>query len=135
MSQIIITCSLNLVIPIKLCPYSINYCVSNKTFSTWFNIRKITSITTTPPTNNILFCYHMIICYFRFGPLVRHWTMRYEAKHSYFKSLSQTLGNYINLPYSLAMRYQQYQCYIQSIRIQSRSDEITTGPGTFYYLF
>ena len=25
----------------------------------------------------------------RFEPLVRHWTTRYEAKHSYFKKLAQ----------------------------------------------
>ena len=43
----------------------------------------------------------------RFGPLVRHWTMRFEAKHSYFKQLAQAVGYFINLPYSLAMRHQQ----------------------------
>ena len=53
----------------------------------------------------------------RFGPLVWHWTMRYEAKHSYFKCLENTLGNFINLPYFLAVRHQHHQCYIQSIRI------------------
>ena len=49
--------------------------------------------------------------YLRYGPLVRHWTMRYEAKHAYFKRLAQSMGNFINLPYSLAMRHQQLQCY------------------------
>ena len=27
----------------------------------------------------------------RFGPLVQHWTMRYEARHCYFKRLAQNL--------------------------------------------
>ena len=47
-----------------------------------------------------------------YGPLVRLWKMRYKAKHSYFKSLSQAMGNFINLPYSLAMRHQFLQCYL-----------------------
>ena len=38
--------------------------------------------------------------------------MRYEAKHSYFKKLAQSIGNFINLPYTLAMRHQQLQCYL-----------------------
>ncbi len=73
--------------------------------------------------------------YFRFGPLVYHWTMRYEAKHSYFKSLTHTLGNYVNIPYSLAMRY-QHVCYTQSITQDCQKDHITTGPGgrTYSYM-
>ena len=35
----------------------------------------------------------------------------YEAKHSYFKKLSQNIGNFINLPYTLAIRHQKLQCY------------------------
>ena len=46
-----------------------------------------------------------------YGPLVHHWTMRFEAKHGYFKRLAQSLGNFINLPHSLAMRHQHLQCY------------------------
>lgn len=63
---------------------------------------------------------------YRYGPLVRHWTMRYEAKHSYFKSLAQSMGNFINLPYSLAMRHQQHQCYVHMKNVQ---EAMTTGPG------
>lgn len=33
--------------------------------------------------------------------------MRYEAKHSYFKKLISNIGNFINLPYTLAMRHQK----------------------------
>ena len=47
----------------------------------------------------------------RFGPLVRFWTMRYEAKHSYFKKLAQNVGNFINVPWMLATRHQLWQCY------------------------
>lgn len=45
------------------------------------------------------------------GPLGSFWCMRYEAKHSYFKQLSQSIGNYINLPWTLACRHQQWQCH------------------------
>lgn len=45
------------------------------------------------------------------GPLVRYWTMRYEAKHSYLKRLSQNLGNFINIPWTLASHHQKWQCY------------------------
>ena len=37
--------------------------------------------------------------------------MRYEAKHSYFKRLAVSCGNFINLPYSLAKRHQEGLCY------------------------
>ena len=47
----------------------------------------------------------------RFGPLIHHWTMRFEAKHKYFKQLANTIGNFINLSYTLSMRHQLFQCY------------------------
>ena len=37
--------------------------------------------------------------------------MRYEAKHSYFKKLAQSIGNFINLPWTVPMRHQLLQCY------------------------
>ena len=37
--------------------------------------------------------------------------MRYEAKNNYFKNLSTRHGNFINLPYSLAICHQLLQCY------------------------
>ena len=60
----------------------------------------------------------------RYGPLLRHWTMRYEAKHCYFKKLAHSMGNFINLPYSLAMRHQQHQCFMS----QTTLGGMTTGP-------
>ena len=37
--------------------------------------------------------------------------MQYEAKHSYFKRLAVSCGNFINLPYSLAKQHQEGLCY------------------------
>ena len=38
--------------------------------------------------------------------------MRYEAKHQYFNQLAKTMGNYLNLCHSLAMRHQCLQAYV-----------------------
>ena len=67
----------------------------------------------------------------RFGPLVRHWTMRFEAKHSYFKQLAQAVGYFINLPYSLAMRHQQLRsaCYQANSVTGIPGDGLIIGPG------
>lgn len=40
--------------------------------------------------------------------------MRYEAKHQHFKRLSKSIGNFINICYTLAVRHQCYQCYYLS---------------------
>ena len=71
---------------------------------------------------------------FRFGPLVCHWTMRFEAKHSYFKRLSESMGNFINLPYSLSVRHQEYQCYLHTNNkeVSGGVDNINVGPGKGY---
>ena len=57
--------------------------------------------------------------------------MRFEAKHSYFKQLSHSMGNFINLPYSQAMRHQQYQCYLNmnTSDLFGWSDNIKVGKG------
>lgn len=38
----------------------------------------------------------------RYGPLVKLWTMRYEAKHNHLKKLAQNIGNFINIAWTLA---------------------------------
>ena len=71
----------------------------------------------------------------RFGPLVRHWTMRYEAKHNYLKKMGQNVGNYINISWTLAMRHQYLQCYnsISGDKLFETKPEI--GPGTYYITY
>ena len=73
----------------------------------------------------------MHIIQIRYGPLVRHWTMRYEVKHSYFKKLAQSMGNFINLPYSLAMRHQLLQCYNSTNDADMLGAGLTVGPGIY----
>ena len=56
--------------------------------------------------------------------------MRYEAKHQYFKHLSSTMGNFINICYSLAMRHQCFQCYALNSE-NFLSNHVDVGPGTY----
>lgn len=69
--------------------------------------------------------------HYRFGPLVRHWTMRFEAKHSYFKQLAHSMGNFVNITYSLATRHQHYQCYLNlnTEELPGYEHNMEVGPG------
>ena len=62
----------------------------------------------------------------RFGPLVRLWTMRFEARH---KRLASQLGNFINISYTLAVRHQRLQCYHQLNKHCIEGEDIEVGPG------
>ncbi len=68
---------------------------------------------------------------FRYGPLKQYWTMRFEAKHSYFKKLTCNIGNFINLPYTLAMRHQKFQCYYEMDQDAYSSAIVDVGPGKY----
>ena len=45
------------------------------------------------------------------GPLTNYWTMRFEAKHSFFKRLGDIVCNYRNILKTLAERHQMFLCY------------------------
>ena len=64
--------------------------------------------------------------------------MRFEAKHSYFKKLTQNIGNFINLPYTLSLRHQKLQCYhnLDNFGYHSHTLDIGRGkaPCTLYGL-
>lgn len=55
---------------------------------------------------------HHLVHYPRYikeiGPLVAVWCMRYEGKHAYFKSLQRAIENWINIPWTLSYRHQQW---------------------------
>lgn len=44
----------------------------------------------------------------RFGPLLPLWCMRFEGKHAYFKSVLKSTNNFINVPFTLSYRHQQW---------------------------
>lgn len=56
--------------------------------------------------------------------------MRFEAKHSYFKKLAQNIGNFINVPWTLAMRHQMWGCYNWLNTDTLPHDQPDIGPGT-----
>ena len=72
-----------------------------------------------------LFCIHV----YRIGPLVWYWTMCFEAKPQYLKSLATCMGNYVC--YSLALRHQSYMYYILSSESGFCNDNQSIGKGTF----
>ena len=47
----------------------------------------------------------------QYDPLVKHWTMHFEAKHNHFKKLAQYIRNFIHISWTLACRHQYWQCY------------------------
>lgn len=51
---------------------------------------------------------HLIRC---FGPLVSLWTMRFEAKHSYFKKVVHDTQNFKNVLLTLSTKHQQMMAY------------------------
>ncbi|KAL2079481.1 hypothetical protein ACEWY4_001208 [Coilia grayii] len=51
---------------------------------------------------------HLIHC---FGPLVSLWTMRFEAKHSYFKKVVHDTQNFKNVLLTLGTKHQEMQAY------------------------
>ena len=69
---------------------------------------------------------------FRFGPLINHWTTRFEAKHKYFKNLANVMGNYTNICYSLALRHQLQHCYLSLNNETLPGEENEVGPGDVY---
>jgi hypothetical protein len=66
------------------------------------------------PSRQLIPKMHHLVHYPRYikeiGPLGAVWCMRYEAKHAYFKSLQRAIGNWINVPWTLSCRHQQWMC-------------------------
>lgn len=62
------------------------------------------------PKHHYLIHYPELIT--KFGPLMRLWTMRFEAKHSYFKKCVKHTQNFKNLTKTLSERHQFLQSFI-----------------------
>ena len=61
------------------------------------------------PTFHYIIHYPSIIR--KLGPLRSLWCMRFEAKHQYFKRISQRIFNFKNIAKSLANRHQMRLCW------------------------
>lgn len=57
-----------------------------------------------------------------FGPVVGQWTMRFEAKHSFFKKVIRYTKCFKNVPLSLASKHQMMIAYYLSSPCLSKSD-------------
>ena len=55
--------------------------------------------------------------------------MRYESKHSYFKKLAQSIGNFTNVEITLAKRHQYLQCYQHLNTATLLQENTEVGPG------
>lgn len=65
----------------------------------------------------------MIRC---FGPLIALWTMRFEAKHSFFKQVARHTNCFKNIPCSLAIKHQFMLAYhTHSSTLKKSSLEVT----------
>ena len=72
-------------------------------------------------------CDYML---YSIGPMVTTWCMRMEAKNSYFKRISR-IGNFKNLPLSVAQRHQQLLCgYLQGKFFLY--EDLESGPCEFH---
>lgn len=64
------------------------------------------------------------------GPLVHFWTMRFEAKHRFFKRLAHIVCNFKNILKTLSYRQQMFLCYhIMSSKDPVKGD-LEVGPGS-----
>lgn len=73
----------------------------------------ITTYKTLFPENNVFFKLHLLSHYpeviSKFGPPIFYQSIRFEAKHFWFKRLVKTVYTHKNLPLTLAQRHQIYQ--------------------------
>lgn len=70
------------------------------------------------PNYNLRPKHHYITHYadliLKFGPLRHLWTLRYESKHRYFKSIVKHLQNYKNISCTLSEKHQLLQTLLAS---------------------
>lgn len=58
------------------------------------------------------FMMHYPHLIFQFGPLRHLWTLRYESKHKYFKTLIKHIPNFKNILYLFFSRHQLLQAFL-----------------------
>ncbi|CAN8029645.1 unnamed protein product, partial [Ixodes persulcatus] len=79
------------------------------------------------PEVNAIPKMHYLIHYPRlirlYGPLFKLSSMRFEAKHQYFKSLARKTRNFINICRTLSTRHQLYEMY----HLSQPKEQITTS--------
>lgn len=91
------------------------------------------------PNNKLLPKHHFISHYpkliLEFGPLLKVWTLRFESKHTFFKSCIRNLRNFKNVTFSLAEKHELHQCLVRQgsrlRHVQSVTGEIKLQPNLY----
>ena len=76
--------------------------------STFFQVRL-------RPKHHYLTHYPYLIL--QFGPIIHMWTLRFESKHSYFKNVVDSTGNFVNVSLTLARSHQMLQGYLHKTEL------------------
>lgn len=66
----------------------------------------------------------------KLGPLRQYWTIRFEAKHNFFKRISHVICNFKNIQKSLAFKHQIQLCHRFLTTASLCNDRCEVGPGT-----
>lgn len=68
----------------------------------------------------------------KLGPLIQFWAMRFEAKHNFFKRVSNVTCNFRNICKTMAFRHQIAQCYnLLCGTVMSHNTEVGPGHSSF----
>ena len=83
--------------------------------------------------------HHFMVHYsnsiLKLGPLIQFWSMRFEAKHSFFKRISNTTCNFKNICKTMAFRHQMTLCYyLLSGSVFKTETEVGPGHSTLLAL-
>jgi hypothetical protein len=75
---------------------------------------------------------HFLSEYFQaiddYGPPLKYWCMRFEARHLYFKQIAAKTNNYKNIAKTLSTRHQLRQCLFSSKSYFFNANDETTKP-------
>ena len=69
---------------------------------------------------------------YQFRPLIHLWTLRFEAKHSYFKRMLRFTGNFVNAAQTLATRHQMLNAYLLETGVFEPEMQCTYDSSTQY---
>lgn len=74
------------------------------------NFKKLFPSNLLKPKHHFLLHYPLHIL--NYGPPIRYWCFRFEAKHRFFKEVARYCKQFRNPPFTLANSHQLYQCYL-----------------------
>lgn len=97
-----------IVVSTKFSETSLNYLESKIADHRSLLIQTFPDIRLRPKHHYLEHYPHLVRC---FGPLVELWTMRFEAKHSFFKTVVHDVQNFKNILVTLASKHQLMVAY------------------------